>query len=142
MLRQDRLTVKSDLNLLRSVQKWFEKFCLQQDVPFARSQSQLYGLNLAIAEGFTNAVRHAHHELPPETTIEIELALWEDRIQIRIWDRGKPFDPDEIEEPKPGTLRQGGYGWFLLRRLADRVLYERCPDDRNCLLIEKYISRR
>jgi serine/threonine-protein kinase RsbW len=57
---------------------------------------------------------------------------------MRIWDYGKPFNPDVITEPEPGTLQVGGYGWFLLRRLADKVVYERDSDTRNCLLIVKY----
>jgi len=137
MLEQDHITVHSDLKFLNHVQKWFEQFCLQHLSQLSWSESQLYRLNLALAEGFTNAVRHAHHFLPPETTIDIDLALWVDRLEIRIWDQGKPFNPDALEEPKPGTLQEGGYGWFLLRRLADQVIYERGADGRNCLLIIK-----
>ena len=136
-MEQDHLKVQSDIKLLNQVQEWFEKFCLQHLSHFSWTEAQLYRLNLALAEGFTNAVRHAHHALPRETTIDIDLALWSDRLEIRIWDRGQPFDPDAIEEPEPGTLQEGGYGWFLLRRLADKVVYERAADGRNCLLIVK-----
>ncbi len=137
-VQQDHLTVKSELKLLNLVQQWFENFWLQHFPQLGWSESQFYRLNLALAEGFTNAVRHAHHALPPETTIDIDVSLWFDRIEIRIWDHGKPFNPDAIAEPEPGTLQVGGYGWFLLRRLADRVVYERGSDGRNCLLIVKY----
>lgn len=138
IVQQEHLMVKSELRLLNQVQEWFEKFCLQHLSQLGWSKTQLDRLNLALAEGFTNAVRHAHHALPPETTIEIKVYLWIDRLEIRIWDYGKPFDPDAIAEPAPGTLQVGGYGWFLLRRLADRVVYERDVDGRNCLLIVKY----
>jgi serine/threonine-protein kinase RsbW len=138
IVQQDHLTVKSELSLLNNVKEWFEQFCLQHLSQLGWSKTQLDRLNLALAEGFTNAVRHAHHALPPETTIEINIYLWIDRLEIRIWDYGKPFDPDAIAEPVPGTLQVGGYGWFLLRRLADRVVYERGADGRNCLLIVKY----
>lgn len=138
MLSKDHLTVKSDLKLLNLVQQWFEQFCLQHVSQVAWSENQLYRLNLALAEGFTNAVRHAHSALPPETSIDIEVCLWIDRLELKIWDHGKPFNPDAIIEPAPGTLQVGGYGWFLLRRLADHVAYERGADDRNCLLIVKY----
>ncbi|MDJ0737128.1 MAG: anti-sigma regulatory factor [Nostocaceae cyanobacterium] len=138
-IQRDHLTVKSELKLLQEVQKWFEQFCLKHLSQIGYSQSQLYPLNLALAEGFTNAVRHAHHALPPETTIDIDVFLCRDRLEIKIWDRGKPFNPDAIAEPKPGTLQAGGYGWYLLRRLADKVVYERSADgSRNCLLIVKY----
>ena len=135
---QDNLTIQSDLAVLNQVQKWFEDFCLQPTSNISWSEEKLYRLNLALAEGFTNAVRHAHQDLAPETPIEIDVKLWDDRLEIRIWDRGKPFNPDVLPEPAPGTLQEGGYGWFLLRRLTDKVVYERDRDGRNCLVIVKY----
>ncbi|MEM7725017.1 MAG: anti-sigma regulatory factor [Cyanobacteria bacterium P01_A01_bin.45] len=141
IVQQDHLTVNSELKLLNHVQQWFEHFCIKNLPPLGWSENQLYRLNLALAEGFTNAVRHAHHSLPPETNIDISVSLWIDRLEIRIWDYGKPFNPDAITEPEPGTLQVGGYGWFLLRRLADEVAYERDEDNRNCLLIIKHRSK-
>ncbi|MBK1988606.1 anti-sigma regulatory factor [Sphaerospermopsis aphanizomenoides BCCUSP55] len=138
IVQQDHLTVKSDLKLQNQVQQWFEKFSLQYLTQRGWPESQLHKLNLALVEGFTNAVRHAHLALPPETDIEIELSLWMDRLEMRMWDYGKPFNPDEVPEPQPGTLQDHGYGWFLIRRVADRVVYERDSDNRNCLLIVKY----
>jgi serine/threonine-protein kinase RsbW len=139
MLKLERLKVKSDLTVQAQVQKWFEQFYSNHFSQIDNSNHRFYRLNLALAEGFSNAVRHAHQELPSDTTIEIELAIRDDRIEIRIWDQGSPFDPNMLEEPEPGTLCEGGYGWFLLRRLADTVVYERCWDDRNCLLISSLI---
>ncbi|WP_427161113.1 ATP-binding protein [Aliinostoc sp. HNIBRCY26] len=139
-MQQDHLKVKSELKLLNQVQQWFEDFCLKHLFQLGWSETQLYRLNLALAEGFTNAVRHAHHTLPPDTTIEIAVSLWIDKLEIRIWDYGKPFNPDAIAEPAPGTLQVGGYGWFLLRRLTDSVVYERSDDGRNCLVILKYLK--
>jgi serine/threonine-protein kinase RsbW len=138
MIRRDRVVVQSNIAVLTQVQEWFERFCARYSSQQFWLKSQLYPLRLALTEGLSNAVRHAHHDLPAETVIEIDLTLWDDRIEIRIWDRGQPFDPNQIEEPQPGTLRQGGYGWFLLRRLADQVVYERDSDGRNCLLIVKH----
>ncbi|BAT52453.1 Putative Anti-Sigma regulatory factor [Nostoc sp. NIES-3756] len=140
IMQHDQLTIKSELKLLNQVQQWFEDFCLKYLAQLGWTETQLYRLNLALAEGFTNAVRHAHRTLPPETTIEIEVSLWINKIELRIWDHGKPFDPNAIAEPEPGTLQVGGYGWFLLRRLTDRVEYERSEDGRNCLVIVKHLK--
>jgi serine/threonine-protein kinase RsbW len=129
----------SDLTVLSQLHQWFEQNCSNYISQIDSSKHPFYHLNLALTEGFTNAVRHAHQELPPETPIEIELRIRDKRIEIRIWDQGKPFDPTTVVEPEPGTLCEGGYGWFLLRRLADQVVYERCPDGRNCLLILSFI---
>ncbi len=149
MLERDRLTVNSYLEELASVQQWFRALIsrLAERTPWI--DDQFDQLNLALAEGFTNAVRHAHADLPGDTPIEIELVLQPERIEICIFDQGAPFDPDSLCEPKPGALREGGYGWFLLRRLADQVTYNRTAiassvatesepkDQRNCLRIVK-----
>lgn len=139
MLRQEHLTVKSELSVLNSIQSWFRQFCQRSLPNDSWLEHYIYPLNLALAEGFTNAVRHAHQKLPRETEIEINLVLCDDNIEIHIWDYGQPFNPMSIDEPQPGTLRLGGYGWYLLRRLADQVTYERSQDNsRNCLIIKKH----
>ena len=140
MLRRDHLAVNSKLEALSLVQQWFREFCEASDSELAWVGEHFDRLNLALAEGFTNAVRHAHEHLPPETPIDLDLSIWRDRIEIRIWDRGQPFNPDVLKEPTPGELQEGGYGWFLLRRLADNVVYQRSQDGRNCLWIVKYAS--
>ena len=142
MLERAHLTVSSRLEELSAVQRWFRLLVSRLAVKSPWIDEQFDQLNLALAEGFTNAVRHAHAGLPGSTPIDIELLLRTDQIEIRIFDRGDPFDPDSLSEPKPGSLREGGYGWFLLRRLADRVTYDRAPSktlkrQRNCLRIVK-----
>ncbi|HEY9880175.1 MAG TPA: anti-sigma regulatory factor [Leptolyngbyaceae cyanobacterium] len=127
--------VSSRLDVLTQVQYWFKDVCRSWDTDTTWISKYVDRLTIALTEGFTNAVRHAHAELPPETTINIDLALGRDRIEIRIWDHGQPFDPEMLQEPEPGALLDGGYGWFLLRRLADRVTYQRVKDGRNCLSI-------
>ncbi|MEL6160461.1 MAG: anti-sigma regulatory factor [Cyanobacteria bacterium J06623_5] len=125
MLEKAHLSVNSRLEELVTVQQWFRALISQlaEDTPWINDQFDQ--LNLALAEGFTNAVRHAHANLPRTTPIEIELVLRPEKIEICIFDQGEPFDPDSISEPQPGALREGGYGWFLLRRLADQVTYSR-----------------
>lgn len=125
MLEQAHITVTSRLEELETVQQWFRALIqrLSEDIPWLAQQFDK--LNLAIAEGFTNAVRHAHAELPQSTPIELALSCQPEQIEIYIFDQGPPFDPDSLSEPKPGVLREGGYGWFLLRRLADQVTYDR-----------------
>lgn len=127
MFERDQLQVTSHLEELATVQHWFRALISRLAVKTPWLNDQFDQLNLALAEGFTNAVRHAHADLPPATPIEIELVLQPEKIEICIFDRGKPFDPDSLTEPQPGALREGGYGWFLLRRLADQVTYDRTP---------------
>jgi serine/threonine-protein kinase RsbW len=139
MYKQESLTVESKLPVLLKVLQWFEDFCFRY-AHLNWSHLQFYQLHLALTEGFTNAVRHAHKQLPPETKIDIDLILWDDRLEIRIWDYGHPFNPEYLPEPTPGQL--GGYGWFLLKKLTDHVEYKRSLEDRNCLFLLKYIHKK
>lgn len=127
------LTVSSRLDSLTTVQQWFENLlnCFSDSVsaPSMWVDEVFDQLNLALAEGFTNAVRHAHANLPSNTPIVLECWVQLHRLEIRIFDQGEPFDPDSLVEPQPGTLREGGYGWFLLRRLVDEVTYERAQSE-------------
>ena len=136
-----RLIVESRLAALNQVQAWFNHFYASLDPALSWVKRHCDRLNIAVAEGFTNAVRHAHAQLPPETPIVIEVTLASDRMAIRIWDQGHPFDPNQLEEPEPGSLLcDGGYGWFLLRRTVDHVTYRR-HSNHNCLEITQYRSR-
>jgi serine/threonine-protein kinase RsbW len=136
--RREHLQVASQLDVVAQVQRWFRDVCRSVDDDSAWVSGYCDRLALALTEGFTNAVRHAHAHLPPETGIDIDLALDTDRVEIRIWDHGGPFNPELLPEPQPGELLDSGYGWFLLRRLADQVTYYRSQDGRNCLSIVKY----
>ena len=133
--RREHLQVDSKLDVVAQVQLWFRDTCRSLEGESAWVGSHCDRLALALTEGFTNAVRHAHAHLPPETGIDIDLALDTDKVEIRIWDHGDPFNPELLPEPKPGELLDSGYGWFLLRRLADKVTYQRSQDGRNCLSI-------
>jgi serine/threonine-protein kinase RsbW len=136
--RHEQLQVTSHLDVIIQVQRWFRDVCRSLDDDSAWVSHYSDRLSLALTEGFTNAVRHAHAHLPPDTDIRIDLALTGDRLEIRIWDHGDPFNPELLPEPQPGELLESGYGWFLLRRLADKVTYRRQNDGRNCLSIVKY----
>jgi len=52
----------------------------------------LYQCQLVVSEAFTNAVRHAHNNLPRETPIELEITVFNERLKIKTWDWGEPFD--------------------------------------------------
>jgi serine/threonine-protein kinase RsbW len=127
--------VKTDLNALDKVLGYFE----QLDQPWIPRQDWLQA-QLALAEGFTNAVRHAHKGLSLDIPIEINLRLYPQQLEIRIWDRGQPFDLD-------GFLRQlgqrdtrfsgHGQGLPIIKKIAAHLSYQRSTDQRNCLFIVK-----
>ena len=97
---------------------------------------------LAFVEGFTNAVRHAHQHLPPTTPIELELKVFPDCLEMRIWDQGEPFDLQSklealCQEEHDPLDKEGGRGLMFMHQLTDELAYLRDSDNRNCLLMRK-----
>lgn len=132
------LQVSTDLNALIDVLSWFDQFqnsLLPYDVWL---QCQL-----AVAEGFTNAVRHAHRDQPTETPVELEVEIHDDLLEIRIWDHGPGFDVDSYLKNLSLPIdenAEGGRGLSLMHRIADDLQYARTDDQRNCLHISKRFS--
>jgi serine/threonine-protein kinase RsbW len=129
------IQVPSDLGALGQVLAWFD-----QRRPSSISQPLWLQCQLALAEGFTNAVRHAHQDRSPDTLITIEIQVLEQHLEIRVWDFGAVFDLQK----KLRSLSQeidknavGGRGLHLIQQIADDLSYIRTTDDRNCLLIRK-----
>ena len=95
---------------------------------------------LVLAEALTNAVCHAHKYLPTETSIDIEVKIYTDYLEIIIWDYGQPFDLLEWLKEQPtqtDIFVGGGRGIKLMSAIADDISYTRTSDNRNCLLIVK-----
>ena len=132
----NHLQLQTDLKGLPEVLSWFEK--LHQ--PTINKQIWVQ-CQLALAEAFTNAVRHAHKEQSPEMPIDIEVKISDRCVEIRVWDYGDYFDLEEklIEMPKKeDNDGDGGRGLQLMESISDRLSYTRTEDNRNCLLMVKY----
>lgn len=137
MTEKNYLDVKTDLADLTQVLSWFNRLNSDAIPRVVWMQCQT-----VLAEGFTNAVQHAHKVLPPETPVHIEVSLLSDRLEIRIWDYGAPFDLNQTLQYMAEKQDQGavnGRGIRLIQRIADRFSYTR-SDQRNCLLMIKSYS--
>ena len=83
------LQVNTDLNALTRVLEWFEQL---KDLSIPNEV--WWKFQLALAEGFTNAVRHAHKNLPVETPVQLEILVFNGRWELKVWDCGPYFDFD------------------------------------------------
>lgn len=132
----NHLQLQTDLKVLPEVLSWFEK--LHQ--PPINKQIWVQ-CQLALAEAFTNAVRHAHEGKSAEIPIDIEVTISDRWIEIRVWDYGSYFDLREKLNQMPKKEENegpGGRGLQLMDSIADRLSYTRSEDNRNCLSIVKY----
>ena len=129
------LQVNTDLSELDRVLSWFAQLH-QPPIP----TSIWLRCQLALAEGFTNAVRHAHKGKPPDTLIDIEVALFSEYLEIKVWDYGPNFDLEEKIRglsDRVDTSSGGGRGLKLMKDIADSLSYTPTTDNRNCLAIVK-----
>jgi serine/threonine-protein kinase RsbW len=129
------LQVQTDLSALEKVLQWFEQFYLSP-LP-----SKIWeDCQQVLVEGFTNVVRYAHQHLPSTTNIDIELAIFDCYLEIKIWDWGHPFDwQAELQRrlEEENIEQEGGRGLIWIYRLTNDVQYFRTRDHRNCLLMRK-----
>lgn len=138
VLRSIKIQVPSDLQALDRVLIEFDRI-YQNFIPL----SDWLQCRIALAEGFTNAVRHAHENLPSNVPIRIEVFLTETTIKIEIWDCGPAFDLNGFiaeTSQKHGEWLGSGRGIPILNKIADRLEYYRTEQQQNCLLIVKELS--
>lgn len=135
------LQVKTDLEQLSSVIEWFEKVTRQR-----LAETLLWQCEVAITEGFTNTVRHAHQNLSPATTINLQIIFFSDYLEMKIWNWGKPFDLEAKlktlpSDPPDSWEEEQGRGLYYILKLMDEVEYIRVDNNqRNCLIMRKKIS--
>jgi serine/threonine-protein kinase RsbW len=141
------LKVNSDLDLMTAVAEWFEQFNHPPLDPRLWQEGQI-----ALIEGFTNAVRHAHQHLSPITPVEIAVELSSEALQISIWDRGATYDIELafeqlsqlINNPDFDPLeREAQWGSIMLLKLRNEYGWQICyqrQQDKNCLRIAKALA--
>lgn len=96
-----------------------------------------YGVQLAVQETCANIVDHAYRETAGGR-IRLEFALHAEprRLEIDIYDAGRPFDPSRTREPDLEHAQERGYGLFLMRKLMDGVTYERQANGNHWRLVK------
>ena len=110
---------RSELSQLDAVRAFVSRLC--HEVPGDRERLT-DRLQLAINEAFCNIVLHGYEN---DATGEIVISgkVEEDGMTLEISDQGTSVDPSQIREPDLAGNRFGGFGWYLIREIADRVQY-------------------
>ena len=142
LLREFYLSMESDLSGLQKIIPWFEYHCGELLV-----QTIFLPMQIILIEGFTNAVKYAHLNLPTETPIEVFVGIFENLIEIRIWDYGLTFDLEEQVQleikmnAEDSTKRESHRGLLLMDSLTHELSYIRENEAKNCLIMRRKITR-
>ncbi len=136
-----QLAVHSDLDEIETVLRWFE----QLSDPAVPSELWMQA-QLALVEGFTNAVRHAHADLDPPPPVQLSVQVSSQRFCLQILDQGAPFDFEAalatVEKAMEATgqdplAREAHWGLVMVLKLRSAygwtISHRRIGDGTNCL---------
>ncbi|MEG4804320.1 ATP-binding protein [Microcoleus sp. ARI1-B5] len=104
LLQKITLQLNSDVATVSQVLWWVEQL---DNLAIPETVLQLS--RLAVVEGFILAVHH-HKNMPSDTSIDLSIAVFNERLEIQIWDWGKPFNfkaklNEELKKKDPFGLK-------------------------------------
>ena len=79
---------------------------------------------VGLTEALTNAMLYGN-EHDPSKRVRVEVTMQDGRLEARVTDQGRGFDPSTVPDPTEpeNILKSGGRGLFLMRQLLDEVSY-------------------
>jgi sigma-B regulation protein RsbU (phosphoserine phosphatase) len=137
--RKEELEIKlhNELSELERFNQALTEFGQQHGLP----PKVMHDLNLVLEEILTNIISYGYTD-NREHEIRVSLSAQPGEVRAEVQDDGQPFNP--LEAPEPDTTKPleertiGGLGIHLVRKLMDRVEYQR-QEGRNLLVMNKHL---
>ena len=132
----DAVSALSELAVIRA---FVRGFC-RDAPPAAMDTDRTSELELAVNEAASNIMRHAY-EGRADMPVRVEAEAYADRIVIRLYNTGKPFDPAMAAPPSFDGTRDGGFGVYMIAHSVEHAEYFQDEHGRNGLTLVKYRSQ-
>ncbi len=116
--KQAAAKFSSELSQAKAVRDFVHRLCMHAPGDKERL-SEL--LQLAIDEAFSNVVIHGYPTTRGHIVIKGELT--KDGVLVELSDQGRVFDPSDVPDPSFAGDKPSGFGWYLIREIADKVIY-------------------
>ena len=140
MTDQLKLQVANDLEQVRLVRDRVDAFGERNKLP----SDVAFAVKLAVEELLINTVSYGYSDLKAHT-IEVQIDLRDDQLDVRITDDAVAFDPRDAKEPDTTTALKdrtvGGLGIHLVKSLMDYIEYRR-EGGRNHLTLTKNLEKQ
>ena len=129
-----QVVIKSDLNNIKKVEHVTEKIADYMKFP----QDDRDSLAIAVTEIVGNAISHGNRGDSNKKVI-VEFEYKNNTIIVTVYDEGKGFDVNEIENPlePENLLKESGRGIFIVRALMDKVEFIRTENGSAIRLTKK-----
>lgn len=132
------LRVNNQIDELTRVEVFLEELGEEWEL----SMPLVFSLNLVLEEALTNINDYGFDD-ESKHTIEIYFKKIGDELSISIIDDGHEYDPTLKTDPditlSAGDRPIGGLGIFLIKKIMDKVEYQR-KENRNYLILTKNIE--
>lgn len=88
------------------------------------TQDDVFAVHLALEEAFLNAVKHGN-KMDPSKKVMLAYSVDDEKVEVRMVDEGRGFDPRSIPDPRVGKnlYRPEGRGLLLMNAYMDVVEY-------------------
>jgi sigma-B regulation protein RsbU (phosphoserine phosphatase) len=133
-IKRSELAITSDLGHLAQVRA-FVRDLFHHPAMLRISTDRISKLELAATEAFANIVNHAYAG-QADQPIRLEADVFHDRVVLRVYDWGEPFDWPVAPLPAFDGSQEGGFGIYIIAHSVDAVTYVRDRQRRNCLRLE------
>ena len=118
--QQEEITLISDPKNVAQVESFVEQIAKKYSI-----SPNLYGnILISLTEAVTNAITHGNCN-DCNKMVAIRLERQGKQLAFIVSDQGEGFDFENLPDPTTpdNLLRIGGRGVFLMRQLADRIIY-------------------
>ena len=129
----------SDLKELASARAFLRRFCRDLPAP-GIGEDDLDLLEIAVNEALVNIIQHAYGGRSGQK-IQIMADAYADRICIRLYHWGEPFEDDAASPPVPDRTQDSGFGLYLIAQSVEEVRYSRDEQGRNCVFLLKRLPK-
>lgn len=85
-----------------------------------------YQVESAVGEAFNNICIHGYRGRPLGS-VKVRIETGSDRLDVRLEDRGRAFDPGAVPVPDLEAMPESGMGLFIIRSFMDVVTYSPGP---------------
>lgn len=109
----------NELSQIKAVREFIKRSCIEAP---GDSERLSQDLQLCVNEAFCNIVLHAYGK-EERGEIVVRCEFIDDGIMVELSDHGGVFDPSIIQHPSFAGDKECGFGWYIIRELADSVTY-------------------
>jgi len=132
-------TFPAELKYLRSAARVSREVCREIEEACA-DENFSRDVELCVSEAFTNALKYGRSE-ETEDPITLHFQVFSDKLIIKVQDKGKGFDLDNLPELDLRSLPIHGYGLYIIRSKMDEVQYVQKIEG-NFLTMTKYFKQQ